>query len=126
MKLNHVLVVNAIVTAFTGLGFLLAPAMQLATFGAQSTTITEMVARSYGASLLGWAIISWLGRHVEPSATRTGIVAGSIFFHLLGAGNLFYGMSADIINAMGWVPIVLDGLISAGLALTGFRRDINL
>lgn len=123
MKLNQVLVANAIVTAFTGLGFLLMPAMQFAAFGAQSTAVTEMVARSYGASLLGWAIISWLGRHVEPSSTRTGIIAGSIFFHLLGAGNLFYGMSAGIINGLGWVPIVLDVLISAGLVLSGFRRN---
>ena len=123
MKLNQVLVISAIVAAFTGLGFLLVPATQLASFGAESNAIAEVVARSYGASLLGWAIISWLGRHVEPSSTRTGIIAGSIFFHLLGAGNLFYGMSAGIINGLGWVPIVLDVLISAGLVLSAFRQN---
>lgn len=118
MKLKHILIANAIITAFFGLGFVLAPAMQFETFGAQTSVMAETIARSYGASLLGWAVVSWFARNDEPSGARTGLVVASILFHLLGAANLVFAMSAGNINATGWVAVALDVIISAGLAFT--------
>jgi len=122
MKLNTVFIANATLCALFGVGFLAAPAMQFATFGGQSSPLAEMVARVYGASLLGYAITSWLARKAEPSSARNGIVVGNILFHLVGAGMLMTGMRAGTINAIGGLAVVLSLLLALGFVATGLVR----
>lgn len=123
MKLKHVLVANAVLSALFALNFLLAPAMQYATFGAQTSALAEAIGRSFGASLLGWAVVSWFSRNIGLSPARTGIVVGSIAFHLLGATNMMFAVMAGVVNAIGWVVVVVHILVPLGLALTHFERS---
>jgi hypothetical protein len=119
MKLSHIFIANAILCAFFGIGFVAAPAMQFATFGGQSSTLAELVARVYGASLLGCALTSWVSRHAGASAARIGIVIGNLLFHLLGAALLAMGYLAGTLNARAWLAIGLSLALAVGFVVTG-------
>jgi hypothetical protein len=123
MKLKHVFIANTLLCAFFGIGFVAAPAMQFATFGGQTSTLAELVARVYGSSLLGYALTSWVSRNAGASTARTGIVVGNILFHLLGAALLVMGNLAGALNAMAWLAIVLSLLLAIGFAVTGLGRN---
>ena len=122
MKLNQVFIANAVLCALFGIGFVAAPAMQFATFGGQTSPLAEMVARVYGAALLGYALTSWVSRQAAPSAARSGIVIGNIVFHLLGAAFLIAGNLAGTVNGMAWLAVTLSGLLALGFVITGVRH----
>ena len=78
MKLSTVFTVNSVLSLLFGLGFLLVPAMQLTSFGAESSAAAELIARTYGGGLLGLALMSWLARNAGISDARSAIVWGFI------------------------------------------------
>lgn len=119
MKLSTIFVINAILSLLFGLGFLLAPAMQLTSFGAVSSAAAELIARTYGGGLLGLALMSWLARGAEMSAARSAIVWGFVVQHAIGALVLLLGISGGVINATGYVAVVLDGLLAVGFVVYG-------
>jgi hypothetical protein len=122
MKLYQILTANAVLCALFGLGFVTAPAMQFATFGAETSALAELVARVYGSALLGYALTSWVSRNAGPSPARSAIVVGNLIFHLLGAALLLMGYLAGTLNTMAWLAIVLSLLLALGFAMTGVGR----
>ena len=125
MKLKHVLIANSLVCALFGLGFIAAPALLFTIFGSQTSSIAELVARDYGALLLGVALISWVSRNADLSVARTGIVAGVVLFHLLSAIVLVTGYLEGTVNAMAWLAIALSLLLAIGFLVTSVGRSVE-
>ncbi len=119
MKLSTVFTVNSVLSLLFGLGFLLVPAMQLTSFGAESSAAAELIARTYGGGLLGLALMSWLARNAGISDARSAIVWGFILQHTIGALVLLLGITGGVINGMGWVAVVLDVLLAVAFLMYG-------
>jgi hypothetical protein len=79
MKLKPVLTVAAIYLGVLGVGFMLAPreiGIEAVPADASPTLIAYL--RVFGGPLLGIAVLNWLARNAEPSATLNAIVLGNI------------------------------------------------
>jgi hypothetical protein len=79
MKLEGVLAVAAIYLAILGLGFMLAP-QQIGVDAVPADASPTLLAylRVFGGPCLGIAVLNWLTRKAEPSATRNAVVIGNI------------------------------------------------
>jgi hypothetical protein len=79
MKLKVVLTVSAIYLAVLGLGFMFAP-RQIGIEAVPADASPALIAylRIFGGPFLGIAVLNWMTRNAEPSATRDAIVLGNI------------------------------------------------
>lgn len=74
MKLNTLLMLNAMVALLFALGTLLVPIQLLASFGVVTDASGILMTRYFGAVLLGIALWSWLGRRISDPEVRRSII----------------------------------------------------
>jgi hypothetical protein len=106
MTFKNLLVVKAVVCLVFGVQLLLVPAFLLGLLGAPVNDGSLLMAREYGAALIGILVLTWTARGMEDSEARhpillfllvydaigfvvvtTAVVTGT--FNLLGAGISF-------------------------------------
>jgi hypothetical protein len=119
MNLKTVFTLNAILVGIFGLGFLVAPAFLLSSFGAQSNPVAAMMAGGYGSAHIAGAIVSWLVRNNPPSRTRRVIAFAFAVEHALIALVILFHVLSGTINAMGWPTFLIDVLLTAGFIVFG-------
>src|SRR5918999_1301075 len=79
MKLKVVLTVSAIYLGVLGIGFMLAPReIGIGAVPADASPALIAYLRIFGGPFLGIAVLNWMARNAEPSATRDAIVLGNI------------------------------------------------
>ena len=76
MNLNTLFTINIPVAGIFGLGFILAPEAMLAPYGISAHQAAEsaMMARFFGASNFGYALLFWFMRGTASSDARTAVV----------------------------------------------------
>jgi hypothetical protein len=79
MKLKVVLTVSSIYLAVLGVGFMFAP-RQIGIDAVPTDASPALIAylRIFGGPILGIAVLNWMARSAEPSATLNAIVLGNI------------------------------------------------
>jgi hypothetical protein len=122
MTYKNITTFASVVAFIFALGFILMPA-QLTSF--YNVTLNEggvFIGQLFGAALLGFAVLNWIGRHFSDDQARQGLVnanlAGDVvgfIFALLGQVN---GVSG--VNALGWSTVAFYLLLSAGFAYLRF------
>lgn len=92
MSLRTFLLIAAIVEAFFGLQFLLAPNLALAPLGVVLNPAGLMLARMFGAALITLAFLFWWARDAAPGAALTAIVRAAAIYYLVSAVPLALGI----------------------------------
>ena len=119
MKLSTFLTIVAVVAVLFGLGLLLAPGFMDSTFGTTGTPGEMLSDRMYGSALLAFAVLYWLARDVTGASARPILLSG-----LVGEGLLFLvmlmGMLGGVMDATGWITVVLSLLFALGFAYYQF------
>jgi hypothetical protein len=97
-----VLIIGALAALIFGLGLTLVPAQMLAGFGLGAPSAAVVLSRDVGVTLLGLAVLNWLGRNATGAALRAILVA-----------NLFVQVAELIVNgielAIGELPTAAAG-----------------
>lgn len=109
--------VNAFVAALVGFGFLLLPAQVTTLYGLADPGAVAM-ARFFGASLLGYALMYWLVRTSAPSIARRGVMVASAFVEYLGTLVVVLLVLSGDLNAFGWPTALL--FLAFSIAYTYF------
>lgn len=109
--------INAVVAGLIGLGFLLLPGQVTGLYGLVEPGAAVM-ARFFGASLLGYALIYWLLRESAPSLARRGVMIASAFVEYLGTLVVVLLIISGDLNAFGWPTALL--FLAFGIAYTVF------
>lgn len=78
MTSRAVLIIGAIAALVFGLSLTLLPAQMLAGFGLGAPTVAVVLSRDVGVTLLGLAVLNWLGRNATGQALRA-ILAANLF-----------------------------------------------
>jgi hypothetical protein len=116
MKLKNLLMVNAIVSALFGLGFVLVPGQVYAIYGVDMTDHLRYTSELFGAALIGLAVISWMARSAAPSTARSAIVTGFFVGESLGFIMALIGQFRDTAVSLGWLNVAIYLLIALGFA----------
>jgi hypothetical protein len=127
MKLGLVFTLNAVIAIAFGVAFVIVPSEVLAAYGVTLTPGTALVARLFGAALVGFGVISWFARSAAPSEAVRAIVLGFCIDSFVGCVVALQGQLAGTVNALGWSTVVLYGFFAVAYAfafreLTGAKR----
>jgi hypothetical protein len=119
MALKTFFAVFAVLAALFGIGFVAAPNDVLAMYGVPASAHVALMARLFGGTLLGLAVIQWLSRDLRDERASSGLLMGLGISHVV---NLLISISATLagtINALGWttVLIYLCGAVGCGYFL---------
>jgi len=116
---NYLTVIAVVGLAF-GLGFLLVPDSLVALYGLALDPVGRVVGQLFGATLLGFAALNWMGRRVhdhDDTAFRPILMANLVsdglgFF--VSVLNQLSGRTS--INALGWSTVLIYLLFALGAA----------
>lgn len=122
MTYKNITTVAAIVAFVFGLGFLLMPA-QLTGF--YNVTLNEggvFIGQLFGASLLGFGVLNWFGRHFSDDQAQQGLANANMVGDALG---FVFALMAQLngvagVNGMGWSTVVIYLLLALGFAYLRF------
>jgi uncharacterized membrane protein YfcA len=114
MKLNTLMVVNALVAGVFGVGFIVVPGLVTSAYGPEITPQLEYVTRLFGAALLAFAVLTWTARNATDSDTRRAILLA--LFVGDGVGFIVSLMSqlSGVMNALGWTTVLIYLLLALG------------
>jgi hypothetical protein len=115
------LVIVAVISIVYGLGFLFAPHQFGDMHHIAGSPGFDLMSRLHAAYLIGFGIIAWLARNAADSDGLTAIMRGGLAITVLTFIVALIATWSGQINALGWVSVILSGLIGAGFAYYGFR-----
>lgn len=116
--------VVAVLLVLLGAGWLLLPDLMLGRWGVDTDTVGVFVGRRYAATLLGYAVMLWLGRTSGPSPARTAILGGGLVVAAVMTVLSVAGTITGTIGPGGWITVVIEALLAAGF-LYYLRADLT-
>jgi hypothetical protein len=124
MTLRNLAAVNAVVALLYGLGLLVLTDQFLGLFEVTPNEELNLVARLLGANAVGFAVLDWLARDdLAAIGPGGGSRRAVIWANVVGAALLFVisliGQLTNVAGPLGWVTVVLIGLLGAGWAYLG-------
>ncbi len=122
MTLKNLLVVNAIVALFLGVALALSPASFLSVFGITLPREGLLIARLFGAAILGNAALMWLARDVEGSEARRVIVGALTIGFAVGFVVALPGQLSGVVNSTGWLIVSVYLLAALGYGYFHFIK----
>ena len=120
MKLSLFLSVKAVISIVCGLELLLIPGVMMGLAGVTLDPGGTIMARLLGALLIGSAIMCWTARNADPSVGREAFVLGLFAADTLGFVVVLLAQLTGLMNALGWVFVLLWFLLAAGLGYFRF------
>jgi len=120
MKLKVLFIANTVVSVPFGIASVLAPHLFLSLFGATLGPAGAVMMQYGGAWLIGLGLLTWFTRNAAESEAGRGIAGRTIAWALLIAYLVALAVSvrgqlAGALNALGWMPVLIQAFFVAGL-----------
>lgn len=122
MKINTLMVINAIVALIFGAGFILAPGQVVSIYGVEETAALKYIGQLFGAALLGFAVLTWSARNSPESESRAAIVLALFIADAVGFVLALIGQLGDVVNALGWSTVAIYLLLALGFGYFQFFK----
>ena len=122
MTLNSFLTVAAIVAAVFGLAFLLVPWELVGLYGVSLTAATAVIGRIAGSVLIGFAIVFWGARNGNGAEAFKAVMIAGFVANVLDGLILMRATSAGLLNALGWLQVMINGGLAIGFGYFIFGK----
>ena len=122
MKLNTLLVINAILAVVFGLAFLLAPTATGTLYGHTVDPVSKYLAQLLGAAFIGVGIVTWMARKAAASDALRAIVLGYFIANSISFIVVLINQLAGVVNALGWFSVAIYLLFALGYAYFQFVK----
>ena len=86
----------------------------------------KYVGHLFGASLVGFAFLSWFARDTTDSDARRAIVLALFVSDGIGFIVALVGQLAGVVNALGWSTVVIYLLLAVGFGYIQFARSSSM
>lgn len=123
MTLSALFSFNAIVAAIFGLTAVVLPGLLYSTYGLKSDAGAQLVAQFFGAALLSDLVISWSLRNIESGPTRQTVTLAFFVQAAIGVLISLIAQLGGVLNAFGWVNVLLTGILAVGFGYFRFMRS---
>ncbi|KPJ84898.1 MAG: hypothetical protein AMS18_16475 [Gemmatimonas sp. SG8_17] len=120
MKLSVFLVINSIIAAVFGLGFVLMPGQVLSFYGVAGDAPLEYTGQLFGAALVSFAVLTWCVRNVPDSEARRAILLALLVGDAVGVVVSLIAQLGGVVSAAGWSTVAIYLLLAIGLAYFRF------
>lgn len=122
MKLNFLLIINAIIAAAFGIVILLVPVQFGSMYGFTATPELTFIARLLGVYLFAAAVLSWLIRNAPASDARKFILYSFLSMDVLGFVIALIYQLNGVVNVTGWSTVVIYLLLGLGFGYFLFTK----
>ena len=122
MNFKTMMTVKAAVCLVFGIPMLIVPGLLMSLFGVTLDTGGALMARLYGASLLGNLMLTWFGRNVAASDARRAIAIHLLVYDAIGFVVAFLATLSGIMNVLGWSVVLIYLVIALGFGYFVFRK----
>ncbi len=123
MNFRNLMLFTAGSTLLFGAGFVAAPALLGNLFGLVFSPAAELMARLYGAALVGIAVQAWLVRGSQDGAVQKPFLLMLLATDFGGFACLLLAQLAGLMNPLGWLVAGLLGLLCAAYAYLSFIKQ---
>lgn len=107
LSLPRLMALSAMVAVPYGLLTLLVPERWLPLMtGLHPTGEGLLLARMYGTQLVGFGVVSWLGRNTPDSPAKLAMIRGFVVVDGLSLLVALYAVSANLVGPAGWIDVV--------------------
>lgn len=96
-----------------GVGFVLLPEQVAASYGMATSASTVLMARLFGATLLGLGLVVWFARGGSSESARSVLISVTIS-NIVGLIVVVMGTAAGTLNSMGWIATLIYLFGAAG------------
>ena len=122
MKLKTLMVINSVVTGIFGLAFVFMPERLLLMYGNPVDAPMLYLGQLFGASLVAIAVLSWTARNAADSEARKAITFALFIGDCVGFIIALIGQLNGVVNALGWLTVVIYLLLSLGFGYFHFKK----
>jgi hypothetical protein len=122
MKIKTLFVTNALVSTFFGLSLLLFPFQLYTLYGQQIDPGHANTARLWGASVLGYALLTWSARNMQDTPTRRMLVRVMFGVMTLGFLAAFFTHLITPQPLFAWTTPIIYLLLAGGYGYFLFRK----
>ena len=123
MKLSTLFTINAIVAFLFGLTFVLVPGTAMSFYGITLSLGGIIVAQLFGASLLGYAVLTWSARNAGESEARNAIVLAMVLSETIGFIVALLGQLSGAVNGLGWSTVLIYLVLALGFGYFQFMKQ---
>lgn len=107
MKLNIIMIINAVVALIYGIAFVLVPVQVLSMYGVAGDAPVAFMSQLFGATLIGFAVLSWSARNAVDSDARRAIVLALFIAFAVGFMVALMGALEGFMNPLSWLTVVI-------------------
>ena len=121
MTIKTFFAIIAVLALVHGAGFVLVPEQVAASYGMATSASTVLMARLFGAALLGLGLIFWFARDGAAESVR-GVLIATIVGDAVGLVVVVMATLAGTLNSMGWVAALIYLFGAAGSGYFVMKR----
>lgn len=122
MKLGTLMVVKAVVCLTFGILLLAIPGLLMSLYGVTLDQGGMLMARLYGASLLGNLMLTWFSRNDPGSEALRAAVLGLFVYDAVGLIVALAAMLTGVMNALGWSVVAIYLVLTVGYGYFQFVK----
>jgi hypothetical protein len=122
MKLNTLMVVKAVVCLAFGVLLVVIPGPLMSLYGVTLDDGGMLMARLYGASLLGNLMLTWFSRNDPGSEALRAAVLGLFVYDAVGLVVALIAMLSGVMNALGWSVVAIYLVFTVGYGYFQFVK----
>jgi hypothetical protein len=122
MKLNTLLIINAVVILVYAAGALFIPATMLMMYGMTTGPGEQLMTRYFGMSMLTLGLLSWLARNTADFIARRAIVIAFLVFDIAGVVVSILGTLSAVMSPLGWQVVAIFLLLCLGFGYFQFAK----
>ena len=123
MSLKTLFIITSIIAFVFGVLFVIIPTPLYSLYGIESNMVLNLMGELFGATLIAVGLISWLSRNItNPEALKAVTLS---FFIADGIGFIIalVGQLNNVVNALGWLTVVIYLLLSLGFGYFRFSKQ---
>jgi hypothetical protein len=122
MTYKNFLSIASIVAFLFALGFMLMPGQLVGLYNVELNPGGALVAQLFGATLLGFGLLDWIGRDFKDDKTKQAVLTVNLATDAFGLIFSLIGQLGGVpgVNALGWSTVLIYLLLTAGCAYFRF------
>lgn len=122
MTYKNITTLASILAFVFALGFILMPARLTSFYNVTLNEGGAFIGQLFGATLLGFGVLNWLGRDFGAGQARNALVTANLATDAVGFIFALLGQLGGVpgVNALGWSTVAIYLLLAAGFAYLRF------
>jgi hypothetical protein len=122
MELSQFLTLKAVLSLGFGIALVLAPASLLSMYGVSLDPVGGYLARLLGVDLIAIGFVCWAAQGAVENQLVPRLILALFAADAIGSVVIVWGQLAGVLNALGWVNVVIWLFLTLGLGYFRFLR----